>query len=469
MVVETASCTRKMAKRERKSPSEYVSQQPEAREVGALPVVAISRSGRTLYADFQDDDEEPDCLQITELLDDLEYTSILLANGKTPRGKTCRALLKCNDGSLVYNDQKYRIKVHATRELSDSDHGRVGQNLVPIERVEMELPDSPKWRAFERTGENEQIFKRYIRYALYTDGFVKKSAILRVDITILDKTTGQKLYRVPTGASFEEFAGLKEGNCGEQPVLIQIQNANQEVDGVYFVKSTTTRSMWAKELFVGRLVRERTNHPSFLAAKFGFRYRKEARNHAQEYYALAIPFQPSWSISRVLKVPQPAIAGVGEVLTERRLILCLYSLVDALLSAHPDRIRGNAAIDFRHCDLHPGNVLIGRETNTDGSIPCWLIDFSHADIFYSERNADTGEFERKHLVGSIQRRDQEFNFVATSAARNEVGALVKMFSALLRRFNHADAAKFLEAHIGEMSTRTNAISQLQTWLDNHSK
>ena len=125
---------------------------------------------------------------------------------------------------------------------------------------------------------------------------------------------------------------------------------------------------------------------------------------------------------------------------------CLYSSVDALLSAHPDREQGKTAIDFRHCNLNQGNiVLIGRETNTDGNIPCWLIHFSHADIFFSKRNDGTGEFERKHLlVGSIPRQDQELNFVvATSAAhKNKVGALVKMWSVLLCQLSYRDAARF---------------------------
>ena len=93
---------------------------------------------------------------------------------------------------------------------------------------------------------------------------------------------GRELYQVPTEESFLDFAGLKEGNIGEQRVLIKIQNANQEVDGVYYVKSTTNRSLWTKELLVGRLLKEQTNHPSFLGAKFGFRYQKEARNQAQK-------------------------------------------------------------------------------------------------------------------------------------------------------------------------------------------
>ena len=85
-----------------------------------------------------------------------------------------------------------------------------------------------------------------------------------------------------------------------------------------------------------------------------------------------------------MELPPMDIERLGrDLLTAKHLMYGLYALVDALLSAHPDRIRGNFAIDFRHCDLHPGNVLIGRHVGEDGHIACWLIDFSHSDIFHN--------------------------------------------------------------------------------------
>jgi len=87
---------------------------------------------------------------------------------------------------------------------------------------------------------------------------------------------------------------------------------------------------------------ERNTHRSFLGAKISSRYRKEPANHALQFYALVIPFQPSWSVSRLMKFPQENITSLV--------------LGGALLSAHPDRVQGITAIDFRHRDLYSGNV-----------------------------------------------------------------------------------------------------------------
>lgn len=391
-----------------------------------LPVVKISISGNLVTLKFsEEEDDEAEFEAREKLRDSVKIGNISHSNGSPPRGENFRALLKCNNGIISYDNVRYRIEVVTSGE-STTQSGRVLLRGLPEPDYDDSLPnvDSPTrdggWESYQSSSDNGHTLFRYVRHAIVSYGFWRKD---------LKDANQIKISLQPS--SDPSLTHVDHRSTASSAEVIAISGVSEQFDGRYRVKYIQNKGKWQKEAFVNQLLCTNTTHSAFLIASLAFRCR--FTDDGPDQFAIAVKLEDAWNLRQAT-----ASTDIVDNFTEEEILRGLAHLLDGRMKTDTRVIPRNdgVALQWTHGDHHPGNILVWRSPTSRGLRRFAYIDFASSDVLFR------GAVGLQRLYGSVGKQTESGTLLTPSGA-TEAQELVQMFVALLIAGKYSESADYL--------------------------